>query len=149
MQPNRSCSTRQLRPRPRQRSIVESSAAPLGYLLPAQLREFTGNRCVVEGIGRITNDLAGFMPFPCNNQEIAGGKFGNSRCDRLTAVADLDRVRGRFEDRSPNLGGRLGSGIVVSHINAVGQARRHFSHQRTLACVAVATTAKESQESSV
>ena len=52
------------------------------------------------------DNLAGFMAFAGDDENIAAAQFGDSRRDRLAAVADLDRVRRRGEDRAADLRGR-------------------------------------------
>ena len=109
-------------------------------------REFARDRGIVEGIGLGADDLAGFVPFAGDDQQIARRELGDRRRDRLAAVADLDRARRRLEDGAPDIGRRLGPRIVVGDIDAVGQAGRHLSHQGPLAGVAVAAAAEQRNE---
>src|SRR5205807_3764666 len=77
----------------------------------------TGHDAVVERQHLVADDLAGFMAFPGDHENIAAPQFGNGGGDRLAAVADFDRMRRRGDDRPANLAGWLAARVVVGDID--------------------------------
>src|SRR5204862_6421324 len=94
------------------------------------------HRGIVEGQGRIADYLTGFMAFSGNNKNIAAAQSRDYRRDGFAAIANLDGVRCRREDRAANLLGRLAARIVIRDIDEVGELAGDLAHFRPLAAVA-------------
>ena len=95
----------------------------------------------------MADGLTGFVPFACDNQEVARTDIGDCNFNRPTAVGDLDGIGSRSENRASDFRRLFVSRIVVRHVNPICQAGCYPPHQRPLAGIAVTAAAEQGNQS--
>ncbi len=90
----------------------------------------------------VADDLAFFMPFTSNNECVARHHHRYSGENCFAAVANFSRARCRCHDLRTDLRRHFRTRIIIGDNGHVREARSNFAHDRTLALVAITTTAK-------
>src|SRR3954470_15618265 len=122
----------------RPRLLVRSGALRAELSRDLLLERGRDRLVVAERQHSLADNLAAFVAFSGNKQNIARLKCGDRTSDRLTAIADLrGAARGR-EDCGPDGSGILAAWIVVRQDHAVGLLGRDRPQERALAGIAVA-----------
>lgn len=92
------------------------------------------------------------MPLASEDDDIVGGSGGDQMGDGIASAGDEFDVGRLGEPRANIIEDPLrvfGTRIVVGDQHAVSQALGHFSHQRTLAAITIATAAKQAQQATM
>src|SRR5690606_17644368 len=105
--------------------------------------DFLNDFLVVERDGDIADNLAFFMSFPGNHENIPGPKRLDRRLDRGVAVADIERLGAGNDNLGADFCRILAPRIVVGHDDPVGVQGGDAAHFRPFAAITVPAAAKD------
>src|SRR4249920_2924357 len=131
-----------LRPSP-SRTPRPSTVDPCSCHLPPKRR--LDLVMIAERQRAIADDLAAFVAFAGDQQNVAGLERRNRTVDRLAPVADLAHIRSAtspFQDGGADRSWIFAARIIVSDDDAIGAFCRDRAHQCAFALVAVAARAE-------
>src|SRR5258706_2319447 len=80
---------------------------------------------VVERQHLVADDLAGFMAFPGDDENIAATQLSNRGANSLAALADFDGVRRGGDDRAANLVCPLAARAIIADIHQISEVACH------------------------
>ena len=106
-------------------------------------------RGVIERVGGVVDNLAGFMTFAGNHQQIHRFQQGQRSADSLAPVADFDAVGAGGHDLGTDRCRVFAARVVVGDNGDVGGRLGDLAHHRPLAGVAVAATAKHNHQPTI
>ncbi len=101
---------------------------------------------IAERYNPVADDLAGFMTFAGDQENVTGAQIGDGAPDRLPPVAGFTGAARGSDDCGANCAGIFAAGIVVGDDHPVGFGGGDGAHQGPFAAIAIAAGAEYHDE---